>query len=76
MLQRLRDRLKGWKTVIVGVAVAMSSSLLLMLDLFAAVDLYALFSPRTAVLATLAIGMLQIVLRFATTTRVGESSEE
>lgn len=82
-MQRLRDafdsfceHLKGWKTVLFGVALAMSGFVLELLVFFQGFDLSALFSPRSAVVANIVIGLLVIVLRWRTTGPIGEKGSE
>jgi len=76
MLQRLWDKLAGWKTVAIGAAVALSSAMLEVLNLFNAIDLNLIFTPRTAIYVGIAMGLMQIALRFCTTTPVGVSDAQ
>lgn len=68
MLQKLR----GYRTIIFGVLLAASGAVLEILSLLQTVDLSFLFSPRSAVIANIVIGVLVIVLRFVTTGPVGD----
>lgn len=82
MLQRLCDyfdslweKSKGWRTVIFGVLLTSSGIALQILEMFQNVDLSFLFSPRSAVVANIVIGILVIWLRFVTTGPVGKKDE-
>jgi hypothetical protein len=65
------ERLKGWKTVIIGAGTAGVVLLLELLDLLGALDLNAMFSAKGVFWITAAIGVLKIILRVMTTTPVG-----
>lgn len=70
MLQKLR----GYRTIIFGVLLAASGAVLEILSLLQTIDLSFLFSPRSAVIANIVIGVLVIVLRFVTTGPVGDDA--
>lgn len=72
LLSRLRDKLKGWKTVAFGAAVAGTGIAADILDALQAVDLAPLLPPAHAVKVIAVIGIVTIVLRLATTGRVGQ----
>lgn len=75
MLRRLSDRLRGYRTIIFGTMVAASGAVLEILSLFQTIDLSFLFSPRSAVIANIVIGVVVIALRFATTGPVGKDED-
>jgi len=71
-LTLLMQTLKGWKTLIFGTLVAGSGIAADILEALQAVDLAPLLPPAYAVKIIAVIGILTIVLRFATTGRVGQ----
>lgn len=71
MLQKLR----GYRTIIFGTLLAASGAVLEILIMLQTIDLGILFSPRSAVIANILIGVLVVVLRFATTGPVGKDDE-
>ncbi len=71
---KLRELLSGWKTVLFGLALAMSGAVLEILVFTQTIDLSLLFTPRSAVIANIVIGLLIIVLRYFTTGPVGVTS--
>jgi lysozyme family protein len=71
-LSVLREQLKGWKTLVFGALVAGSGIAADILDALQAIDLTPLLPPAYAVKIIAIIGILTIVLRFATTGRVGQ----
>jgi lysozyme family protein len=72
LLEMLRTRLKGWKTVAFGSAVAGIGVAADILDALQTIDLGALLPPAHAVKIIAIIGILTILLRLATTGRVGQ----
>lgn len=72
LLARLREILKGWKTLVFGAVVAAAGVTADILDALQAVDLAPLLPPAYAVKIIAIIGVLTIILRFATTGRVGQ----
>ncbi len=68
----LRQKLKGWKTLIFGAAVTGASGVLDILDALRAVDITPLLPPTHALKIIAAIGVVTILLRFMTTGGVGE----
>ena len=64
--------LKGWKTLAFGSAVAASGMIADLLDALQAIDISPLLPPSYAVKIIAAIGVITIMLRFATTGRVGQ----
>lgn len=75
MLRRLSSRLRGYRTLLFGVLLAVSGAILELLTFFQTIDLSALFSPRSAVIANIVIGVLVIVLRYQTTGPVGRDED-
>jgi lysozyme family protein len=69
---RLRDVLQGWKTLIFGAALTASGTALDLLDQLKAIDIAPLLPPASAVKIIAAIGVATILLRLATTGRVGQ----
>jgi lysozyme family protein len=69
---RLRQTLKGWKTVIFGSALTLAGAALDLLDSLKAVDISPLLPPTSALKIIAAIGVATILLRLATTGRVGQ----
>lgn len=63
---------KGWKTVAFGSLVALFGLAVDILDALQAVDISPLLPPAYAVKIIAAIGVATIVLRFATTGRIGQ----
>lgn len=64
--------LKGWKTVVFGTAVAVTGMAADLLDALQAIDISPLLPPTYAVKIIAAIGIVTIMLRFATTGRIGQ----
>lgn len=71
LLPRLCDTLKGWKTLVFGALVTGFGIAADILDALQSVDLAPLLPPAHAVKIIAIIGIITIVLRFATTGRVG-----
>lgn len=70
-LARLREALKGWKTLAFGALVTGAGIAADILDALQAVDLAPLLPPAYAVKIIAIIGIVTIALRIATTGRVG-----
>lgn len=64
--------LKGWKTLVFGSVVATTGMVADLLDALKAIDISPLLPPSYAVKIIAAIGVITIMLRFATTGRVGQ----
>jgi lysozyme family protein len=71
-LARLRETLKGWKTIVFGSLVAGTGVAADILDALQAIDLTPLLPPAYAVKIIAIVGLLTILLRLATTGRVGQ----
>jgi len=72
MLQTIRQRLKGWKTVIFGQLVASFGGVLYLLEQIQPLDLHPVLPPRYAEAIIAGIGVAIVVLRVVTTTPVGQ----
>jgi hypothetical protein len=68
----LRQKIKGWKTLLFGGVVTVASSALDLLDALRAVDITPLLPPDYALKIIAAIGVVTILLRIVTTGAVGE----
>jgi hypothetical protein len=67
----LRQKIKGWKTLIFGGIVTVASAVLDLLDSLRAIDITPLLPPAHALKIIAVIGVVTIVLRMATTGAVG-----
>lgn len=70
-MNRLAGKLKGWRTLIFGGAVALAGAVLDILDALQLVDITPLLPPDHALKIIAAIGIVTVVLRFVTTGRIG-----
>lgn len=68
----LAEKLKGWRTLIFGVAVTFASAALDILEALQLVDITPLLPPDHALKIIAAIGVVTILLRLVTTGRVGQ----
>ena len=71
----IREKLKGWKTVIVGALVAAPLSILEILQQLQMIDLSSILPDPWGARLALAIAIAMILLRLVTNTPVGQSSE-
>jgi lysozyme family protein len=71
----LLEKLKGWKTLAFGALVVGSGVAADILDALQAIDLAPLLPPAYAVKIIAIIGIVTVVLRFATTGRVGQKDD-
>ena len=71
-LNWLRDKLKGWRTLIFGAALTLAGTALDILDALHVVDITPLLPPEHAPKIIAAIGVITVVLRLMTTGRVGQ----
>lgn len=67
----LREKLKGWKTIIIGGMVAAPLALLQLLEAFQVVDITTVLPPPWGQRLALAIAVLMVLLRLVTNTPVG-----
>lgn len=70
----IRERLKGWRTVIFGGAITFAGVALDLLDALQLVDITPLLPPEHALKIIAVIGIVTIVLRLVTTGRVGRGN--
>lgn len=75
LLARLRDALKGWKTLAFGGLVTGAGLAADILDALQAIDIAPLLPPAYAVKIIAVIGLVTILLRFVTTGRVGQKEQ-
>lgn len=71
VLTWLRERLKGWRTLIFGGAVTLAGTALDLLDALQLVDITPLLPPDHALKIIAMIGVVTIALRLLTTGRIG-----
>jgi hypothetical protein len=71
MLKRLRQKLKGWKTVVVNAIVGLPASLLFLYEQFQGVDVTPLIPAQYAAAAIAGMAVLGVILRIATTGPIG-----
>jgi hypothetical protein len=74
MLRRLRQKLKGWKTVVVNAMVGLPASLLFLYEQFQGVDVTPLIPAQYAA-AVAGMAVLGVLLRIATTGPIGAKGE-
>lgn len=67
----LREKLKGWKTVIIGFLVAAPLTLLELLQQLQMIDLNSILPEPWGTRLALAVSVLMILLRLVTNTSVG-----
>jgi hypothetical protein len=67
----LREKLKGWRTLLFGAAVTLASTALDILNALQLVDITPLLPPEHALKIIALIGVVTIALRMITTGRVG-----
>lgn len=72
----LRQRLKGWRTVIVGFLIGVPMALLELLQALQMVDLHEILPAPWGSRAVFAVAMLMIVLRLITSGPVGAKEDE
>jgi len=71
----IREKLKGWKTVIIGALVALPLSLLEILQELQLVDLNSVLPEPWGARLALAVSLAMIFLRLITNTPVGKKAE-
>ena len=68
----LRQKLKGWRTVIFGGAITVAEAALDVLNALQLVDITPLLPPEHALKIIAIIGIVTVVLRAVTTGRIGQ----
>lgn len=68
----LREKLKGWRTVIFGGAITVAGASLDILNALQLVDIAPLLPPEHALKIIAIIGVVTVVLRAVTTGRIGQ----
>jgi hypothetical protein len=76
MLKRLRQKLKGWKTVVVNAIVGLPASLLFLYEQFQGVDVTPLIPAQYAAAVIAGMAVLGVILRIATTGPIGTRGEK
>ena len=71
-MDRLRQSLKGWRTVIFGGAITLAGVALDILSALQLVDITPLLPPEHALKIITALGLVTVVLRAVTTGRIGQ----
>ncbi len=71
LLSNIKMKLKGWRTLAWNSAVAASAVLLYIVDELRAVDFSGVFTPRIVAAITCGLAIAGILLRVATTNRIG-----
>lgn len=69
MWQWLHDRLKGWRTILTGIVTFLTGIITYLMSL----DWTQLITPSRAPLVIAALGILIVILRYFTSTPVGEN---
>jgi hypothetical protein len=73
---KVRDWLKGWKTVIINAIIGLPAALLAIYDQFASVDITPLIPAQYAAVVVAAMALLGVVLRIITTGPVGSKGSQ
>lgn len=68
----LRQKLKGWRTVLFGGAITVAGAALDILNALQLVDVTPLLPPEHALRIIAIIGVVTVVLRAVTTGRIGQ----
>lgn len=68
----LRQKLKGWRTVIFGSAITVAGAALDILNALQLVDITPLLPPEHALKIIAVIGVATVMLRVVTTGRIGQ----
>jgi hypothetical protein len=75
MLDKIRAKLKGWRTVIVNALVGLPASLLFLYEQFQGVDITPLIPAKYAAAAVAGMAVLGVVLRIITTGPIGHKGD-
>src|SRR3954468_6176069 len=76
MLAKLRERLKGWKTIVINAVLGLPASALWVYQEFSAVDFTPLIPAKYLPASVAAMSILGVVLRIITTGPVGSKGDE
>lgn len=76
MFASFRERLKGWKTVVVNSIAGLPAALYVLYQEFATVDFTPLIPAKYVALAVVGMSVLGILLRLITTGPVGSKGNE
>lgn len=74
-MSALRQKLKGWRTVLFGGLVAAAGVVLDLLEALQAIDITPLLPPIYALRLIAALGLATVLLRLVTTGRVGRKGD-
>jgi hypothetical protein len=74
-MSALRQKLKGWRTVLFGGLVAAAGVVLDLLEALQAVDVTPLLPPVYALRVIAVLGLATVLLRLVTTGRVGRKGD-
>ena len=75
MFAKFREKLRGWKTVIVNAIVGLPASLLFLYEQFQGVDVTPLIPAQYAAAAVASMAILGVILRIVTTGPIGCNGE-
>ncbi len=75
MFAAIRQKLKGWKTVILNAIVGLPASLLFLYEQFAGVDITPLIPAKYAAAAVAVMAVMGVVLRIITTGPLGHKGD-
>jgi hypothetical protein len=75
MFAKLREKLKGWKTVVINTIIGLPATLLFIVDQFSTVDVTPLVPTKYAAAIVAAMAVLGVVLRIITTGPVGAKGD-
>ena len=76
MFANLRERLKGWKTIVVNAITGLPAALLFLYTQFASVDFTPLIPAKYVAIFVVGQSVVGIVLRLMTTGPVGSKGDE
>lgn len=76
MFARLRERLKGWKTLVANAVVGLPATLLYLYTEFASIDFTPLIPAKYVALFLIVNSAVGVVLRIMTTGPVGAKGDE
>ena len=76
MIARIREMLKGWKTIVINAALGIPSTALWLYQEFSTVDFTPLIPAKYLPASVAAMSILGVVLRIITTGPVGSKGDE